>query len=319
MQLNKNSFSHIRTLVVGDVMLDRYWFGSVDRISPEAPVPVLAVENEETRAGGAANVAHNLLALGAQSTLLSVVGNDDAGREIQSMVDGYGATSKLKVDPNLKTIVKLRMVAQNQQLLRADFEQLPSDEILARCLEDYAVVLPDCDVVILSDYGKGGLRHVSKMIELANQAAIPVIVDPKGNDYSRYSGATLITPNMREFEAVVGAVESEQDFSDKARDLQRKLKLDNLLVTRSERGMSLFGEGGEQTDSPARALEVYDVSGAGDTVISLMALVMGSGYSDPQRLELANTVAGIVVGKLGTAVASIAEVIEQLENIKHEK
>ena len=319
MQLNKNSFSHIRTLVVGDVMLDRYWFGSVDRISPEAPVPVLAVENEETRAGGAANVAHNLLALGAQSTLLSVVGNDDAGREIQSMVDGYGATSKLKVDPNLKTIVKLRMVAQNQQLLRADFEQLPSDEILARCLEDYAAVLPDCDVVILSDYGKGGLRHVSKMIELANQAAIPVIVDPKGNDYSRYSGATLITPNMREFEAVVGAVESEQDFSDKARNLQRNLKLDNLLVTRSERGMSLFGVGGEQTDSPARALEVYDVSGAGDTVISLMALVMGSGYSDPQRLELANTVAGIVVGKLGTAVASIAEVIEQLENIKHEK
>ena len=215
MQLNKNSFSHIRTLVVGDVMLDRYWFGSVDRISPEAPVPVLAVENEETRAGGAANVAHNLLALGAQSTLLSVVGNDDAGREIQSMVDGYGATSKLKVDPNLKTIVKLRMVAQNQQLLRADFEQLPSDEILARCLEDYAAVLPDCDVVILSDYGKGGLRHVSKMIELANQAAIPVIVDPKGNDYSRYSGATLITPNMREFEAVVGAVESEQDFPTK--------------------------------------------------------------------------------------------------------
>ena len=295
-------------------MLDRYWFGTVDRISPEAPVPVLAVKSEEARAGGAANVAHNLLALGAQSTLLSVVGDDEAGREIQSIVDGYGATSKLKVDATLKTIVKLRMIAQNQQLLRADFDQLPSDEILAQCLEDYALALPDCDVVILSDYGKGGLRHVASMIELAKQQGIPVIVDPKGNDYSRYSGATLITPNMKEFETVVGAVSSEQDFSNKARKLQKELNLEYILVTRSEKGMSLFRQDGSQTDSPARAIEVYDVSGAGDTVISLMALVIASDFSDSERLELANTVAGIVVGKLGTAVASITEVIEKLDS-----
>ena len=312
MKIELDSFARTKVLVVGDVMLDRYWFGSVDRVSPEAPVPVLAVTSEEVRAGGAANVAHNLRALGAPCSLLSVVGDDDAGRQLAEVIDGYGATVKLKIDPSVNTIVKLRMVAQNQQLLRADFDQPPSDEVLAQCLNDYADALEGSDVVVLSDYGKGGLRHVTSMIEQAREKNIPVIIDPKGDDYSRYKGATLITPNMKEFEAVVGSVTSEEDFSDKARELHKFLNLDWLLVTRSEKGMSLFSRDGTRTDSPAKALEVYDVSGAGDTVISLMALVLSGDFSDTERLELANTVAGIVVGKLGTAVATIEEVVAKL-------
>ena len=312
MELNSKSFSKVKTLVVGDVMLDRYWFGNVDRISPEAPVPVLAVKSEESRAGGAANVAHNLLALGAKSHLLSVVGDDDAGREIKSIIDQYGAKTSLIIDSTIKTIVKLRMVAQNQQLLRADFEEKPSEEVLSQCLRDYGLALSAVDVVILSDYGKGGLTHVADMIELAKNQNVPVIVDPKGDDYSRYKNASLITPNMKEFEAVMGKVTSEKDFTAKAHRLREELNLDALLVTRSEKGMSLFNRNGEQVDSPATALEVYDVSGAGDTVISLMALASVSDLTDEQRLKLANTVAGIVVGKLGTAVASIDEVINKL-------
>ncbi len=299
--------------MVGDVMLDRYWFGSVDRISPEAPVPVLAVTREESRAGGAANVAHNLLALGAQSNLLSVVGDDEAGREIDNIIASYGATTTLIVDSSIKTIVKLRMVAQNQQLLRADFDEKPSEEVLSQCLDDYRNALQSTDVVILSDYGKGGLTHVTQMIKAARDHDIPVIIDPKGSDYSRYRGATLITPNMKEFETVAGSCESEADFANKAHQLRQELDLDYLLVTRSEKGMSLFGEDGSQIDSPATALEVYDVSGAGDTVISLMALATVAGFAEQDKLTLANTVAGIVVGKLGTAVASIDEVIAKLE------
>ncbi|MCL4123013.1 UNVERIFIED_CONTAM: hypothetical protein GTU68_000927 [Idotea baltica] len=296
-------------------MLDRYWFGSVDRISPEAPVPVLAVQREEARAGGAANVAHNILALGANTNLLSVVGDDEAGREIKSIIDSYGATTSLQIDPSVKTIVKLRMVAQNQQLLRADFDQMPSEEILAQCLSDFEIALENCDVVILSDYGKGGLRHVSKMIDMARTKKLPVIIDPKGSDYTRYQGATLITPNMKEFEAVAGVAESEQDFESKAHKLRNELNLDYLLVTRSEKGMSLFSKDGSHLNSPARAIEVYDVSGAGDTVIALMALAVASDLTNAERLELANTVAGIVVGKLGTAVASIDEVVAKLTEI----
>jgi rfaE bifunctional protein kinase chain/domain len=312
MNLVKTQFSDIKTLVVGDVMLDRYWFGSVDRISPEAPVPVLAVKREESRAGGAANVAHNLLALGAQSNLLSVVGDDDAGREIARIIESYGAKTTLTIDQSIKTIVKLRMVAQNQQLLRADFEEKPSEEILSQCLDDYREAIKEADVVILSDYGKGGLAHVADMIVAAKALEKPVIIDPKGSDYSRYAGATLITPNMKEFEAVAGICSSDTDFSSKAHALRDDLDLDYLLVTRSEKGMSLFSRDGSQMDSPATALEVYDVSGAGDTVISLMALATVAGFSNEDKLTLANTVAGIIVGKLGTAVASIDEVVNKL-------
>jgi len=204
------------------------------------------------------------------------------------------------------------MVAQNQQLLRADFDEKPSDEVLSQCLDDYAKAVLDADVVVLSDYGKGGLTHVARMIEIANLNQTPVIVDPKGRDYSRYRGATLITPNMNEFEAVAGVCGSERDFQTRAELMREELDLDYLLVTRSEKGMSLFSREAKSIDSPATALEVYDVSGAGDTVISLMALACVSGFSDEDTLKLANTVAGIVVGKLGTAVASIDEVIRKL-------
>ena len=313
-KLTKSSFASIRTLVVGDVMLDRYWFGDVDRISPEAPVPVLAVNSVQERAGGAANVAHNLLALGASSNLLSVVGDDQAGREIARILESYGVTSSLNVDPSISTIVKVRMMSKNQQLLRADFEQSPSEEILAQCLQGYDEALSNADVVILSDYGKGGLKHVAKMIQGARDKSIPVIIDPKGQDYSRYKGATLITPNMKEFEAVMGVSASEAEFIKKAKQLRHELDLEYLLVTRSEQGMSLFAKDDSQVDSPAAALEVYDVSGAGDTVIALMALALVSDMSNHQRLEIANLVAGIVVGKLGTAVASIEEVIAKFDS-----
>lgn len=314
MQIKPDQFTNVKALVVGDVMLDRYWFGSVDRISPEAPVPVLAVTKEESRAGGAANVAHNLLSLGAQCELLSVVGDDEAGREIKAIIEKNGAKTSLKIDASINTIVKLRMVAQNQQLLRADFDQKPSEEVLAQCLNDFAKSIANSDVVVLSDYGKGGLTHVSDMIKLAKKAEVPVIVDPKGSDYSRYKGATLITPNMKEFEAVAGVCSGEDDFIARAHQLRQELELSYLLVTRSEKGMSLFCANGDLISSPATALEVYDVSGAGDTVISLMALVAVSEYSEQEKLTLANTVAGIVVGKLGTAVATLDEVIAKLSD-----
>ena len=312
--LKPDSFAQTNALVVGDVMLDRYWFGSVDRISPEAPVPVLAVNQQQVRVGGAANVAHNLIALGAKVKLLSVMGDDDAGREIMSLMQDYGVQTMLNVDPSVKTIVKLRLMAQNQQLLRVDFDQKPSEELLAQCLQDYANALQNADVVVLSDYGKGGLLHVAEMIEQARAAHKPVVIDPKGKDYSRYCGATLLTPNMKEFEAVMGAVASEQDFINKAHALRSELNLEYLLVTRSEKGMSLFSQDGTHIDSPARAREVYDVSGAGDTVISLLALAITTDLSNQQRLALANTVAGIVVGKLGTAVATLDEVLDKLNH-----
>lgn len=306
-----NQFKGLNALVVGDVMLDRYWFGSVDRISPEAPVPVLAVSHRERRAGGAANVAHNIQALGAQSTLLSVVGDDAAGKELEQIVNDFGAKPILRIDGSLDTTEKLRMIAQNQQLLRADFENPPNDEVLQQCLKDFNQQLPNADVVILSDYGKGGLIHVAEMIKHANAASVPVIVDPKGCDFSKYAGATMITPNRKEFIEVVGDFHSEAELEEKAFALREKLDLDYLLVTRSEQGMSLFSEN-EHVHSPAQAQEVYDVSGAGDTVISAIALTVSANMENHDRLAVANAAASIVVAKVGTAVATSEEIAEHL-------
>ena len=306
-----NQFQGLKALVVGDVMLDRYWFGSVDRISPEAPVPVLAVTNRERRAGGAANVAHNIQALGAKSTLLSVVGDDAAGKELQQIVSDFGAEPIFRTDASLDTTEKLRMIAQNQQLLRADFESPPADEVLQQCLQDYEKHLPQADVVILSDYGKGGLTHVTKMIEQAKAADIPVIVDPKGTDFSKYAGATMITPNRKEFIEVVGDFQNDTELEEKAFALREKLNLDYLLVTRSEQGMSLFTEN-EHIHSAARAREVYDVSGAGDTVIASIAMTVSAKMTNEDRLAVANAAASIVVAKVGTAVATSEEIAEHL-------
>jgi rfaE bifunctional protein kinase chain/domain len=293
--------SKARLLVVGDVMLDRYWFGEVSRISPEAPVPVVKVERTEERPGGAANVARNATALGAQVTLLSVVGDDEAGARLRRLVEAEQVTACLHKDPSIPTTVKLRVIGRQQQLLRIDFETLPSHEVLADKLADFASLLAGCDVLVLSDYGKGGLAHIAKMIELARAAGKTTLVDPKGDDYSRYHGATVVTPNRAEMREVVGRWNSEADLAQRAQALRRELGAEALLLTRSEEGMSLYQESGVLHEA-AKAREVYDVSGAGDTVIAALAAVLGSGATLPQAMHVANCAAGIVVGKLGTAV-----------------
>ena len=295
-----------RVLVVGDAMLDRYWFGEVTRISPEAPVPVVRVQRTEERPGGAANVARNAASLGSQVSFLSVVGRDEAGRSLARLVAKDGVRATLHRDAGLSTTVKLRIVGRNQQLVRVDFEREPSHEVLRDKLADYRRLLRQCDVVVLSDYGKGGLRHIGDMIRLARERGKPVLVDPKGEDYTRYRGATLVTPNRSELREVVGRWSSETELTRKAQALRRKLGFAALLVTRSEEGMSLYRDDGV-IHASATAREVYDVSGAGDTVISTMAVMMACGASMQESMTVANFAAGVVVGKLGTAVARPSE------------
>jgi len=290
-----------RILVVGDVMLDRYWFGDVSRISPEAPVPVVKVDRIEDRPGGAANVARNAAALGAKTALLSVVGRDEPGRSLQQLLRRERVATSLHADATISTTVKLRVIGRQQQLLRADFETVPSHEVLASKLKDYQRLLKSADVVILSDYGKGGLAHIAKMIALARKRGVPVLVDPKGDDYSRYRGATLVTPNRAELRAVTGSWTSEAALNSKAQALRQRLGLGGLLVTRSEEGMTLYRRG-SKLHVPAQAREVYDVSGAGDTVIATVAVMMAAGESMDDAVRIANRAASIVVGKFGTAV-----------------
>jgi len=305
-------FDGAKILVVGDVMLDRYWFGDVSRISPEAPVPVLKVERMEERPGGAANVARNIAALGAQATLLSVVGDDEAGTCLEKLLTRHGnVNALLHRDGSISTIIKLRAVARQQQLLRIDFETPPSHEVLNAKLADFRVKLPEADVVILSDYGKGGLAHIAEMIRLARAADKPVLVDPKGDDYARYCGATLLTPNRSEFREVAGSWKTGAELDAKAEKLRTELQLDALLVTRSEEGMSLY-RAGEALHEPTQTREVFDVSGAGDTVIATLAVMLASGASLPDAMRIANRAAGIVVGKLGTAVVSHEEIIRDI-------
>jgi len=307
------SFDNARVLVVGDVMLDRYWFGDVERISPEAPVPVLKVARVEDRPGGAANVARNIAALGAQCTLLSVIGNDEQGNSLEKLLaDQGGVEALLHRDDTIATTIKLRAIARQQQLLRIDFETQPSHEVLNAKLEDYRNKLPQADAVVLSDYGKGGLAHIEKMIALAREAGKPVLVDPKGEEYARYKGATLLTPNRSEFRQVAGSWKSEEDLTARAQKLREELQLEALLVTRSEDGMSLYRAGQPALTEPVHAREVFDVSGAGDTVIATLAAMLAAGADLPQAMRMANRAAGIVVGKLGTAVVSREEIIQDM-------
>lgn len=298
--------SRARVLVVGDMMLDRYWFGEVNRISPEAPVPVVKVERLEERLGGAANVARNIVALGGQATLLSVVGTDEAGRSLERLLAAEKIDARLHEDPALATTVKLRVVGRQQQLLRIDFETWPTHEILREKLAEFAARLSHCDVVVLSDYGKGGLTHITEMIRMARSAGKPVLVDPKGDDYERYAGATLLTPNRSELRQVTGRWSDDAGLAEKAQKLRASLALEALLVTRSEEGMSLFHADGVKHEA-AIAREVFDVSGAGDTVIAALAVMLASGLDLAAAMSLANRAAGIVVGKLGTAVATLDE------------
>jgi D-glycero-beta-D-manno-heptose-7-phosphate kinase len=295
-----------RVLVVGDAMLDRYLFGDVDRISPEAPVPVVRVTREEARLGGAANVALNVKSLGAHATLITVVGNDEPASKLQLLLKSQGIEVILGQDPKLYTCVKLRVIGRAQQLVRVDFENLPDHEILADMLSDFAQVVGQYDAVLFSDYGKGGLAHIPRMIELARAAGKHVLIDPKGNDYSRYAGASVITPNRAELAQVIGGWSNAAQLTEKVQSLRRREHLDALLLTRSEEGMSLFDAAGE-IHVPAQAREVFDVTGAGDTVIATMATMLAAGMGLREALPVANRAGGIVVGKFGTATVSYDE------------
>lgn len=295
-----------RILVAGDCMLDQYWFGDAERISPEAPVPVVRVLRTDARLGGAANVALNIQTLGAQAALMSVAGEDEAGHTLRTLLADRGIESLLQTDPTIKTTVKLRIIARQQQMLRADFENVPTSEVLAAILGAYEREVTRADAVVLSDYGKGGLNHIGEMIRQARAAGVPVLVDPKGNNYDRYKGATLITPNRAELSLVVGTWSSEAELRGKAQRLREELELKALLLTRSEEGMTLYTDAGELT-VPAQAREVFDVSGAGDTVIAVTAAMLAAGADLNEAVRVANRAGGIVVGKLGTASVSYSE------------
>jgi rfaE bifunctional protein kinase chain/domain len=303
---NREQFSKTRLLVVGDVMLDRYWFGDTSRISPEAPVPIVQVGKIDERLGGAANVARNVAALGAQTTILGIAGNDEPGKRVVELLKASGVNSQLEIDAKVPTIVKLRVIARQQQLIRLDFEETPSEQALAHKLERFEKLVGSADVVILSDYGKGALGQVAHMIEQARAQKKVVLVDPKGEDYEKYRGATVLTPNRSELRQVVGQWSSEEDLTRRAQDLRRSLNLQALLLTRSEEGMSLFTEQGV-SHVKAQAREVFDVSGAGDTVIATLAVALAAGWPIEKAMGLANRAGGIVVGKLGTATVTSEE------------
>ena len=295
-----------RILVVGDVMLDRYWFGDVSRISPEAPVPVVRIEKREERLGGAANVSRNAVALGAAVGLLGVVGKDEAGDLVEQLLTELSVASYLNRDPAISTIIKLRVIGRQQQLLRIDFESPPTDTVLRDKLTQYNALLPQYDVVVFSDYAKGSLVNVAQMIDTARAAGKRILVDPKGDDFSRYQGASILTPNKAELRQVVGSWKSEDDLTARAQQLRAELDLEALLLTRSEEGMSLY-TAEDVLHFPALAREVFDVSGAGDTVIATLAVMLGAGLPLGDAVATANRAGGIVVGKLGTATVTREE------------
>jgi rfaE bifunctional protein kinase chain/domain len=299
-------FSQARVLVVGDVMLDRYWFGDVARISPEAPVPIVRVTRHDERLGGAANVARNLAMLGAHAALVGVVGADEPGARIESLARDVGIECHLARDPAMPTTIKLRVIGRQQQLLRIDFEDAPAEAALSRKFEDIVAALGHTQVLVLSDYGKGGLAQIDRIVAAARASGIPIIADPKGDDYERYRGVTLLTPNRAELRQVVGAWNTEADLHQRAQALRESLDLEHLLLTRSEEGMTLFSADGA-SHVPAQAREVFDVSGAGDTVVAVLAAMMAIGQPMAEAVRLANRAGGIVVGKLGTAALTPVE------------
>jgi rfaE bifunctional protein kinase chain/domain len=294
-------------LVVGDVMLDRYWYGDASRISPEAPVPVLLFREEEYRLGGAANVAANCAALGARTRLLSVVGRDEAGSRLEKLLKTKRVAVNLHRDARVHTTQKLRIIGRRQQLLRIDMEKAPSTEVLAAKLADFRAALDDCDVLLLSDYGKGGLEHIGVMIREARKAGKKVLVDPKGDDYARYKGATVLTPNLAELRVVVGTWKNEKDLAERANALREKLKLDALLLTRGEEGMILF-RNKKTFRVSAEKREVSDVTGAGDTVIAALAVMLAAGQPFEAAVRAANRAGGIKVTRFGTAEVTLKEI-----------
>ncbi len=311
--MNLPDFSSARVLVVGDVMLDSYWHGATDRISPEAPVPVVRVEGEEARVGGAGNVALNAAALGAGTRLLGLAGEDEAAVRIEAILAAHAVQTRLQKVSGSRTITKLRILSRHQQLIRLDFEDLFPDWDARTLLADFRDMLGGVGAVVLSDYAKGALRGVAELIAAAGERGIPVVVDPKGVDFERYRGATLLTPNQAEFEAVAGHCASEAELVAKGEILRDRLALRALLVTRSERGMTLLEHGRPPLHLPTRAREVYDVTGAGDTVVGMLGAALAAGVGMAEAVALANLAAGVVVGKLGTATVSRVELQQELD------
>jgi D-beta-D-heptose 7-phosphate kinase/D-beta-D-heptose 1-phosphate adenosyltransferase len=306
MKLTMPRYDQAAVLVVGDVMLDRYWHGGTSRISPEAPVPVVRVDQIEDRPGGAANVALNIAALGARALLVGVTGNDEAAESLSDSLRGAGVDAHFQRHDSQPTIVKLRVMSRHQQLLRMDFEE-PFNTDTAALAREVDTLLDGIKVLVLSDYGKGALQNHQVLIQSARKRGIAVLADPKGKDFSIYRGASLITPNLHEFELIVGGCADEAELVSKGATLMRELELGALLVTRGEHGMTLLRPEHAPLHLPARAREVFDVTGAGDTVISTLAASIAAGEELPLAVALANLAAGIVVGKLGTAAISAPE------------
>lgn len=307
MKLEMPRFNHARVLVLGDIMLDRYWEGPASRISPEAPVPVVKIEHITDRPGGAGNVALNIAALGAAARLGGYCGDDEMADSLQAMLGGAGVDCVLHRQPGRATITKLRVISRHQQLIRLDFEEPPGAPPEPGLDAGLPALLEGCGALVLSDYAKGAMADPGPLIACARARDIPVLVDPKGSDFSRYRGATLLTPNLQELEAVVGPCPTEAELAARGERLVAELGLDALLVTRGEHGMTLLRPGQAELHLPARAREVFDVTGAGDTVIAVLAASVAAGAGMAQAAALANIAAGIVVGKLGTAAVSAPE------------
>lgn len=307
----QSSLEKARVLVVGDLMLDRYYYGSTKRISPEAPVPVVHIKNVKDRAGGAGNVALNITSLAGQAAICAMVGQDEPAQILKNFLDEHLIHSQL-IKTDLPTITKLRVLSQKHQLIRLDFEEGFAEDNNGLLFQNVKSVLKNYNVMILSDYGKGTLHDIGKLIALANSEGVPSLVDPKGNDFSIYQGATLITPNRKEFEAVVGKCDSEDELIDKGYQLISNYNFGGLLITRSEEGMTLVLNNGEVKTMPTVAKEVFDVTGAGDTVIAVMAMAVSCGYNYISAMRLANAAASVVVGKVGTATLNAQELHDSL-------
>ncbi|MFT6900058.1 MAG: D-beta-D-heptose 7-phosphate kinase/D-beta-D-heptose 1-phosphate adenosyltransferase [Colwellia sp.] len=312
MKVDIPTFEQASVLVVGDIMLDRYWYGPTQRISPEAPVPVVKINQDEHRPGGAANVALNIASIGGRVTLIGITGKDEAAQHLQKKLSALNIHCEFDQQANIPTITKLRVMSRNQQLIRLDFEESLSDVDKTLLEEKVATQLVNHDLLLLSDYSKGTLSEVQNLIAIAKKQGKAVLVDPKGTDFERYRGATLLTPNLSEFEAVVGECKTENDIVSKGQALLVQLDLDAMLVTRSEQGMTLLRRDHDEFHLPTRAREVYDVTGAGDTVIATLALAIAAKAEYTQASALANIAAGIVVGKLGTSTVSEAELLAEI-------
>ncbi|ORU91220.1 MAG: bifunctional heptose 7-phosphate kinase/heptose 1-phosphate adenyltransferase [Cycloclasticus sp. symbiont of Poecilosclerida sp. N] len=307
MKMKLPDFSQASVLVVGDLMLDRNWQGDTSRISPEAPVPVVHVKDVEDRPGGAGNVALNIAALDSSVTVLGYTGSDDAAQELKSQLEQANVSCQFEQLKDQPTITKLRVLSRHQQLIRLDFEDSFHDLPVKKLLARFTKALHEHDVVILSDYGKGTLAPVQQLIEESKAAGKKVLIDPKGSNFSKYRGATLITPNWSEFQAVVGECDSEEEFVSRGLALVEELQLEALLVTRGEKGMTLLQPNQDTINLPTQAQEVFDVTGAGDTVISTLAACLAAGSSFSEATVLANQAAGLVVAKLGTATINQQE------------